>query len=85
MHYNVRLLISEYQGKCHAGWRLPPGTPSEVEKGMRLLLDAQINEIRGSVLQRKRSDSFPEDRSLFLQKEDEVFDAERGVNKMTDY
>ena len=42
VHYNARLLISEYQGKCHAGQRLPPSTPSEVEKSMRLLLDAQI-------------------------------------------
>ena len=45
-HYNVRILISEYQGKCRAGWRLPPGTPGPVEDGMRQLIEGEINEIR---------------------------------------
>lgn len=64
-HHKVRILISDYQGKCHAGWRLPPGTPGPIEEGVRQLIDGEINAIRETVLKRKRSDFFfPADRKL---------------------
>lgn len=79
-YYKVLLHISEYQGKCHAGWRLPPGTPSQVEKDMRLLLDAQMNEIREAVFRQKRLDSFLEDRTEYLEKEEILHSTEYGLD-----
>lgn len=72
-----RILVSEYQGKCHAGWRLPPNTAGSVETHMRQLVQDEIDEIRESIYRRKRSDSFPSDRSFHLEdleEESGVFD-----------
>ena len=63
------------------GWRLPPGTPSQVEKDMRLLLDAQMNETREAVFrQQKRSDSFLEDRTEYLEKEEILRNTKYGLD-----
>lgn len=35
----IRVLVSEYQGKIHAGWRMPPNTPSGIESNMRKVIE----------------------------------------------
>lgn len=35
LHSANRMLISQYQGRCHTGCRLPLGTPGPVEEDMR--------------------------------------------------
>ncbi|MCJ1470267.1 hypothetical protein MMC07_008912 [Pseudocyphellaria aurata] len=55
----VRVLASENQGKIHAGWRMPLGTPSEVDSGMRHLIEWEIEELRNGIVQRRRSNPFP--------------------------
>ena len=59
----VRLLVSQYQGKIHAGWRIPKNTPESVEKKVHLLVHDEVTEIRESIVNRRKSDSLPsEDR-----------------------
>ena len=59
----VRLLVSQYQGKIHAGWRIPKNTPEPVKKKVHLLVHDEVTEIRESIVNRRKSDSFPsEDR-----------------------
>lgn len=70
---NLRMLVSENQGKIHPGWAMPPGTPDAVEAWMRELIESEVREIRKKVIARRRSDSFPtEDLELFA--EDALFD-----------
>lgn len=60
---NVRLLVSQYQGKIHAGWRIPKNTPEAVKREVLLLVHEQVTEIRESIINRRKSDSLPsEDR-----------------------
>lgn len=60
---NVRILVSQYQGKIHAGWRIPKNTPEAVKRKLHLLVHEEVPEIRESIINRRRSDSFPsEDR-----------------------
>lgn len=59
----VRLLVSQYQGKIHAGWRIPKNTPEPVKKKVHLLVHDEVTEIRESIVNRRKSDLFPsEDR-----------------------
>lgn len=59
----VRLLVSQYQGKIHAGWRIPKNTPDAVKKTVHLLVHDEVTEIREIIINRRKSDSFPsEDR-----------------------
>ena len=55
----IKVLVSEYQGKIHAGWRMPPNTPSGTEFVMRNLVELEIEELRASIITCRRSDSFP--------------------------
>lgn len=55
----IRVHVSEYQGKIHAGWRMPPNTPFGIEFNMRKLVELEIEELRASVIARRRSDSIP--------------------------
>ena len=59
----VRLLVSQYQSKIHAGWRIPKNTPESVKKKVHLLVHDEVTEIRERIVNRRKSDSFPsEDR-----------------------
>ena len=69
LHSNNRILVSEYQGKCHAGWRINSNTPDPVEEDMRHLVQQEVDEIREPIYGRKRSDSFPSDRSFLVEEE----------------
>ena len=55
----VRLLVSQYQSKIHAGWRIPENTPEAVKKKVHLLVHEEVTEIRESIISRRKSDSFP--------------------------
>lgn len=67
----IRVFVSENQGKIHAGWRMPPDTPSEIEFNMRKLIGLEIKELRGSIIARRRSDSFPNELlDEFIEEED---------------
>ena len=55
----VRILISEYQGKIHSGWRVPARSPEDVKMIMHNLVRREITEIREQIIGRKKSDSFP--------------------------
>ena len=60
---NVRFLVSQYQGKIHAGWRIPRNTPEAVKRKLYLLVNEEVREIRESIINRRKSDFFPpEDR-----------------------
>lgn len=50
------------------GWRMPPNTPSAIEFNMRQLVELEIEELRASIIARRRSDSFPNEL------EDEILD-----------
>lgn len=70
---NLRMLVSENQGKIHPGWAMPSGTPDAVEAWIWELIESEVREIRRRVIARRRSDSFPtEDRESFA--EDALFD-----------
>lgn len=59
----VWLLVSQYQGKIHAGWRIPKNILEPVKKKVHLLVHDEVTEIRKSIVNRRKSDSFPfEDR-----------------------
>lgn len=47
---NVRILISEYQGIIHTGWRIPERTPVDVKTKMHILVDEEVTEIRESIM-----------------------------------
>lgn len=64
-----RILVSENQGKIHRGWALPPETSNAVEGAMRLLIQLEINEIRESIIARRRSDSFPSEEREYAMRE----------------
>ena len=53
--------MSENQGKIHAGWRMPPDTPSGIEFNMRKLVGLEIEELRARIINHRRSDSFPDE------------------------
>lgn len=64
----MRVVVSGNQGKIHAGWAMPPGTPYIVKSQMRELIEAEISYIRESVIARRKSGSLPgEDRENFAQ------------------
>ena len=56
---NVRILISEYQGKINAGWQIPEYTPQDVKTKMHILVHEQVKEIRESIINWRKSDSSP--------------------------
>lgn len=66
----IRVIVSENQGKIHAGWRMPPDTPSGIEFNMRQLVKPEIQEPRASIIARRRSNSFPNELRGDLTKED---------------
>ena len=55
----VQILVSQYQGKIHAGWRIPKNTPEAVKRKVHLLVHEEVTEIRESIINRRKSDSFP--------------------------
>ena len=65
---NVRILVSEYQGKIHAGWRIPEYTPEDVKTKMHILVHEQVTEIRESIINRRKSDSFPPEDHQLIEK-----------------
>ena len=78
---NVRVFVSEYQGKIHAGWRIPENTPEDVKKKVHFLVHEEVTEIRENIINRRKSDSFPlGDREgvlkLLQQKPEEYFEIE---------
>lgn len=54
----IRVFASENQGKIHADWGMPPDTPSGIEFSMRQLVELEIEQLRTSIIARRRSDSF---------------------------
>ena len=67
----IQVFMSEYQGKIHAGWRMPPGTPSGIEFQMRKVVELEIEELRTRIVSHRRSDSFPDElRAEFMDEED---------------
>lgn len=56
---NIRILVSQYQGKVHAGWMLPPRSPDYMKQKMRTVIDQEINELREQIIWRRRSNPFP--------------------------
>lgn len=66
LHSANRILISEYQGKCHKGCRLSLGIPGPVEEGMRQLVEGEIDEIREAIDRRQITHCFPSHRNFFL-------------------
>lgn len=61
--------MSENQGKIHAGWRMPPDTPPGIEFHMQQLVELEIEELRASIIARRRSDSFPNELRDFMNEE----------------
>ena len=57
----IQVFVSQNQGKIHAGWRMPPDTPSGIEFQMRNLVEREIEELRASTINHRRSDSFPDE------------------------
>lgn len=74
---NVRILVSEYQGKIHAGWRIPECTPENVKAKMHVLVDEEVTEIRERIINRRKSDSFPLENREFLT---EIIQRSRAAN-----
>ena len=62
---NVRILVSEYQGKIHAGWRIPEYTPEDVKTKIHILVHEQVTEILEIM---RKSDSFPPEDHQSLEK-----------------
>ena len=48
----IRVFVSENQSKIHAGWGMPPGTPSGIEFNMRHLVEMEIEELRTRIITR---------------------------------
>lgn len=70
----IRVFVSENQGKMHAGWTIPPNTPSEIEFRMRQLVEEEIKELRARIIACRRSDSFPNElRDEFTDKDDHYY------------
>jgi hypothetical protein len=67
----LHILVSGNHGKIHAGWDMPPDTPSTVAVDMRDLIESEIHEFRESVIARRRSDSFPIENTYLSGDEDE--------------
>lgn len=65
----IRVFMSENQGKIHAGWRMPPDTPPGIEFHMQQLVELEIEELRASIIARRRSDSFPNELRDFMNEE----------------
>lgn len=59
--HKLRVLVSENQGKIHAGWAMPQGGSEAVKVAMLELIDMETHEIRESIIARRRSDFFPGD------------------------
>lgn len=56
-------MVSQYRGKKHSGWAMPPNTPSEVSSAIIDIIERETVDIRESVVARRHSNSFPsEDR-----------------------
>ncbi len=73
LHHHVRIQVSRYQGKCHAGWDIPPGTPEPVEQWMRQKINFEINDIREQISRRRKLDSFLDADRAELQPTDDMF------------
>lgn len=55
----IPVIVSQYQGKIHAGWGMPPQAPDTMTKPMQDLIAEEVNEVREMLINRRRSDSFP--------------------------
>ncbi|MCJ1262386.1 hypothetical protein MMC22_002256 [Lobaria immixta] len=69
-----KFLVAGFQGKIHAGWSLPPGTPPPIQISMEKLLEHELDEIRAEVKAQRRSDSWPAEVSqeVLYEKEDYI-------------
>lgn len=74
---NVRILVSEYQGKIHTGWRIPECTPEDIKTKMHGLVDEEVTEIRERIINQRKSDSFPLENREFLA---EIIQQSRAAN-----
>lgn len=66
------LFQNKNQGKIiHAGWRMPPDTPSGIEFQMRKLVELEIGQLRASIINHRRSESFRKEdlRADFMKEE----------------
>lgn len=43
---NVRILVSEYQGKIHAGWQIPDSNPEDIKREMQILVHEEVTDSR---------------------------------------
>lgn len=59
---DIKILVSENQGKVHSGWSIPDHTPEAVSALIRGTINNEIREIQETILARKKSDSFPRDK-----------------------
>lgn len=55
----IRIFVSQFQGKMRGGWMLPPQASDSVKKNMHEVVNHEINDLRESIIRRRRSDSFP--------------------------
>lgn len=49
----VRILVSGYQGKIHAGWNITPDTPDEWERHTRQLVHNELMLVRREILEQR--------------------------------
>ncbi len=73
----IKFLVSSYHGKFHSGWVIPPDSPDAVVIGMKNLVLMEINEIREIVINRRRSDSFPNTHPIDVDEDEMVEGSER--------
>ena len=57
---DTQFIVGKNQVKVHSGWSILRGTPHSVEIDVRRLVGRKILETRESVIQRCKSDSYPE-------------------------
>lgn len=55
----IRINISRFQGEIHSGWMMPPQASNLMKGKMQKWINNEINDVRESVIARRRSDSFP--------------------------
>lgn len=49
----VRILVSGYKGKIHAGWDIPPDAPDELERHMRQLVHNGLMLVRREIMEQR--------------------------------
>lgn len=65
---HIQVAVSQFQGKIHGGWMMPPNAPERIRLVMQDAVNYEINDLGEKILRRRRSDSFP---SINLASEDE--------------